>query len=94
MFFKDFFAKKEPRRFAYVPYYYRENDDQQQEAGSRIRFKRIRQGSHVSRKSIRGMLLMVVFIIVCLIYFWEMLEREMRTFEMESIKIEEIPLIE
>lgn len=90
MFLKDFFAKREPRKFGFIPYYYQKEDEETDGPGPRIRFRRIRQARQISNKSVRSLVLLVVFLLFCL-FLLRLVTREMRTFDIESIRIEDVP---
>ena len=91
MFFKETFNKRTPRKFQFTPYYYREEGRRATAHEPRIKFQRIRHGGTVSKKSLRGLLLLAIFVLICLIYFWRLIVQDTRTFDIEGIKIEETP---
>lgn len=92
MFLENFFKKRQSRRFHFTPYYY-ENEVDQEDAGSgpRIKFKKIRRGAPVSKKSVRSLVFLAILLLFCLFYLWGLGNDEMRTFKIEDIKIEETP---
>lgn len=90
MFLQNLFVKRQPRKFAFTPFYYSEPDDED-ESGPRIRFKRIRNGAPVSKKSMHRLVFLAIFFVFLLFFLWEAVQREMQIFEIESIKIEHAP---
>lgn len=91
MFLRDFFVRRQPRKFTFTPFYYTKEEDEHDESGPRIRFKRLRKGAPVSKKSVRGMVFLAIFLLFCLYYLWRAVEREVRSFKIESIRIEQVP---
>ncbi len=87
MLFKKVFSRQETRKFGYTPYYYKEEQDELDR--ERIKFRRIRGGMSVSSKSVRSMIFLALLVLTLIAYFWDMVGRETRTFEIEDIKIEE-----
>ncbi|RMF57102.1 MAG: hypothetical protein D6743_19390 [Calditrichaeota bacterium] len=91
MFLKDLFARKEPRRFSFTPFYY--NEKAEEETGSngapRIRFKRLRRGVS-GKKSVRGMVFLALLVLLFLWYFWAVVGEGQKEFKLEDIKIEEV----
>ncbi len=90
MFLQNLFVKRQPRKFAYTPFYYSEPDDED-ESGPRIRFKSIRNGAPVSKKSVRRLVFLAIFFVFLLYFLWGAVQKEMQIFEIESIKIEPAP---
>ncbi len=90
MFFKNSSPKKVPRTFAYTPFYYKDEEGDESEETRRIHFRRIRGGLSVSKRSLRGMVMLVILILFCMAYFWHTVERQARRYDIESIRIEEV----
>ena len=89
MFLKQSFAKKEPRKFGYRPFLYREGDSENGGDGRRIKFARLRQRTSVSRRSVRSMILLAGLVLVFVIYFWQVIKQETRVYKIDDIKIED-----
>ncbi len=88
MFGKDFFAKREPRKFRFTPYHY-EIEGNEKEPGNKIKFTALRHRGSVSKKSVTGMVLLVGLLLFFVIYFWQTIEQAGRVYDLDSIKIED-----
>ncbi len=89
----NFFAKREPRKFGFTPYYYSQEERKQDDTERpRIKFTRIRQGSQVSQKSIRWMALIALLLMLLVFFFWDMVQRDARNFSIDDIRIENVPI--
>ena len=76
------------RLFTYRPKYYEPPPDDEEEE-SRIKFRRFRSRGPQKKRSVRGMLIMVVFIIALLIYWFQVDKSEKDEFKFEEILIEQ-----
>jgi len=90
MLLKNAFAKRVPRTFSFHPYYYKKAEETD-EAAPRIRFRRLRKGVEVKKKSIRGLIYLVILVMACLYYLFDQVKKEAQTFEMNDIRIEQSP---
>jgi len=89
MLFKDIFtAKKQRRSFGYTPVYYTPEDESDIDGNRRFQFQNLRGGTSVSKKSVRGMIIMMFFVLFLAAFFWETLLRETRIYKIEEIQIE------
>lgn len=88
MFGKDFFQNREPRKFGFTPYHYEADSD---DAGprKRIKFAAIRHRASVTRKSVKGMVLLAALLIFFLIYYWRTIEQAGHVYDLDGIKIED-----
>jgi hypothetical protein len=87
--FSDLFKRREPRKFHFTPYYYQEEkEDPEYREGSRIKFQRLSNSAPVPRKSLRGMVMLLVLVILMLGYFWITAGDRMRSYDMDDIRIE------
>ena len=87
--FSDFFNRREPRKFQYTPYYYQEEqEDPEYQDGPRIKFDRLSASAPVPRKSIRGMIMLLILVLLMLGYFWMTAGDRMRTYDIDDIRIE------
>jgi hypothetical protein len=91
MLFQNLRQKKPSREFRFTPYYYEVKEPGEAEDGPRIRFRRIRSRAPVQQKSIRGFVVLALFIIFFLAYYWQAGLSSLRTYKLEDIRIEEIP---
>jgi len=90
MLLHNVFAKRVPRTFSFHPYYYQkveETDD----AGPRIKFRRLRKGVTVKKKSVRGLVYLIILVMACLYYLFDQVNQETQTFETNNIRIEQAP---
>ncbi|MFQ5825139.1 MAG: hypothetical protein ACE5JB_13895 [bacterium] len=87
-----FFPKAQPRKFTFTPFYYiKEDEKEKNKEQHRIKFKRLRHRTPHTQKSIVIMAVLVVLILFFSFYFWGLVKKEQRTFQIEDIKIEEAP---
>jgi len=92
MLFRALFTKRKPRSFGFTPFYYQEKVDQETDEHSpRIKFRRIRTNVTVGKRSVTSMVVLAVLLLAMLIYFWNLVNRDFSTSELENIRIEEIP---
>jgi len=91
MIFGEIFARREPRKFGFTPYYYQKQEKSSEEPEPRIKFRRIRPRTVIAKKSIRRILILAILLILGFYYFWGMVQREAQTFKIEDIRIEDTP---
>jgi len=91
MLLPGFFKQRQARRFSFTPYYFEIKENEDEEDGARIKFRRVRRSKPPVRKSIRGLAVLALLILFGLFYFTRMVDREPRHFEIEDIRIEETP---
>ncbi len=89
MLLKNVFAKREPRTFTFHPFYYQKVEED--EAGPRIKFRRIRKGPVGQKKSVRGLVYLSILILAGLFYLFDLVRKEARTVDTEGIRIEQSP---
>lgn len=92
MFLQNFFGRRQVRQFHFTPFYYKEEVEEESEGtGPRIKFRKIRRGSPVAKKSIKGLVVLAVLLLFGFFYLWGLVNEETRSFQIEDIKIEETP---
>ncbi len=77
----------ETRRFSFTPYYYREQEEDEDQP--RIRFRRLRRYERPKRRSVLGLVVIALILLWMLIYFTD-LKNSARTMEMQDIRVEEV----
>ena len=90
MLLGELFKKRQPRKFGFTPYYFKK-EETEVDNGPRIKFRRVRRGITVSKKSVRSMVILAIFLIALFIYLLNLVDRDNRKFELEDIKIEVAP---
>lgn len=91
MLLQKLWQKKPTREFRFTPYYYKVNEPDDEEDGRRIRFRRLTGRHPVQQKSIGGLVVLALLIVFFLGYYWYTGVSTLRSYQLDDIKIEEIP---
>jgi len=91
MLFSRSTKRAEPRKFAFTPFYYKEEQEEAQPGERRIRFKRIRRRQVTSKKTVRLTIAFAILVLIFLLMFWDLVRLGVQSFKLEDIKIEEAP---
>ncbi len=85
-----FFKQVHIRQFNYTPRYYKPEPSEEEQAGPRIKFRRIIQRREAPKRSIWVVLVLIVVIIFLLRYFIGSMTEPKQNLKFEDIKVETI----
>ncbi len=85
-----FFKQVRIRQFNYIPRYYKPEPSEEEQAGPRIKFRRIIERRATPQRSIWVVLILIVVIIFLLRFFIGSTLEPKKNFRIEEIKVETI----